>query len=165
MIQEIFNNDLCDTLYEEDDEDTLKDKYLLFQIGDVDHGIEIRFVLEIIGVQKITDVPDMPEYMKGVINLRGKVIPVIDIRSRFNLSVREYDDRTCIIVTYLNSSTVGLIVDSVSEVIEIDEKNISPPPNLNKGHASKFLIGLGKVDDDVKILLDIDRLLSEGTII
>ncbi|MCK5232258.1 MAG: purine-binding chemotaxis protein CheW, partial [Desulfobulbaceae bacterium] len=93
--------------YDEDDEDTQKDKFLTFQVGTEEFGISIRHVTEIIGLQKITDVPDMPGFIKGVINLRGKVIPVMDVRSRFKLESREYDDRTCIVVVDIKDKSVG----------------------------------------------------------
>lgn len=142
------------------DEDSLKDKYLTFRLADEDYGVEIRFVLEIIGLQKITVVPDLPNFVKGVINLRGKIIPVIDIRTRFNFSFRDYDDRTCIIVVDVKGVQTGLIVDEVSEVIDIDEKNIQPPPKTAKTKKEKYIQGLGKINNTVKIILDIEHLLS-----
>ena len=103
MTEETKSIELDDDLYD-DDEDTQKDKYLTFHLAGEDYGIEIAFVTEIIGIQKITDVPDMPEFIKGVINLRGKVIPVMDVRIKFNLEARDYDERTCIIVVDINIS-------------------------------------------------------------
>lgn len=150
-----------DELYDEDDEDTLKDKFLTFRIRGEDYGIEIRYVTEIIGIQKITEVPDVPEFVKGVINLRGKVIPVMDVRIRFKLEEREYDDRTCIIVVNINETTVGFIVDRVSEVTNIPEDQIEPPPQISKGGSSRYIKGMGKVGDEVKILLDVNCLLYD----
>jgi len=135
------------------------DKFLTFSLGNEEYGIEILYVTEIIGLQKITRVPDMPEFVKGVINLRGKVIPLIDVRLRFNLPEEEYHDRTCIIVVNMKNITVGLIVDSVSEVLDIPEEKIDPPPEVNKGNSNKFVKGLGKLEDSVKILLDIENFL------
>ena len=109
------------------DEDTLKDKYLTFYIGKESYGIEIRHVKEIIVMQEITEVPDMPKSIIGVINLRGNVISVIDFRKFFNLDTREYDDRTSIIVVEINNTSVGLVVDTVNEVVDIPEKNTDPP--------------------------------------
>ena len=147
--------------YDEDDEDTQKDKFLTFQVGTEEFGISIRHVTEIIGLQKITDVPDMPDFIKGVINLRGKVIPVMDVRSRFKLESREYDDRTCIVVVNIKDKSVGLVVDRVSEVADIPESRIEPPAQIGSGTASRYIQGMGKIGEEVKILLDVDRLLYE----
>ena len=116
-------------LYDED-EDTQANKYLSFKIGKEAYGIGIKFITEIIELQKIIEIPDVPNYVKGVINLRGKVIPVIDLRLRFNMEERVYDDRTCIVVVDINKTAVGIIVDTVEEVLEIAEKNIEPPPKF-----------------------------------
>jgi len=142
-----------------DNEDTQKDKYLTFHLAGEDYGIEIRYVIEIIGIQKITDVPDMPAFIRGVINLRGKVIPVMDIRARFNLPDREYDDRTCIVVVNVDGTEVGLVVDEVSEVADIPEANVEPPPKTGKTGGSRYIQGMGKINKDVKILLDVHKLL------
>jgi len=144
-----------------DDEDTQKDKYLTFHLVGEEYGIEIAFVTEIIGIQKITEVPDMPEFIKGVINLRGKVIPVMDVRLRFHLQKREYDERTCIIVVDINSTPVGLVVDEVSEVVDIPEKDIESPPQTGKGTKNRYLKGMGKIGDAVKIMLNVEKLLQE----
>jgi len=142
-------------------EDTQEGKFLTFSLGNEEYGIAIRNVTEIIGIQNVTDLPDMPGYIKGVINLRGKVIPVIDVRLRFELKERDYDERTCIIVVSINEMAVGLIVDSVSEVIDIPASDIEPSPRVKKGESSRFIQGLGKVNDEVKILLDIQNLLFD----
>lgn len=144
-----------------DDEDTQKDKYLTFRLHPEEYGVEIRFVTEIIGIQKITEVPDVDTYVKGVINLRGKIIPVIDVRLRFHLPPREYGDRTCIVVVDVDSSPVGLIVDEVSEVVNIPEANISAPPKTSKNADGKYVQGIGKVGDSVKIILNIQQMLNE----
>jgi purine-binding chemotaxis protein CheW len=155
-------NDLKDLQMElEQEEDTQEGKFLTFPIGKEEYGIEIRFVTEIIGIQKITDLPDMPAYVKGVINLRGKVIPVIDVRLRFGFEERDYDERTCIVVVNINEVAVGLIVDSVREVLDIPAGQIDPPPSVRKGAESRYIQGLGKVGDDVKIILDVNKLLFE----
>jgi purine-binding chemotaxis protein CheW len=153
-----------DLLMEEKQEDTQEGKFLTFSMGDEEYGIEIRHVTEIIGIQSITDLPDMPDFVKGVINLRGKVIPVIDVRLRFSMSERPYDERTCIIVVNINGLAVGLIVDSVSEVLDIPAGDIEPPPKVKKGESSRYIQGLGKVSDNVKILLDIRQMLFDEEI-
>ena len=146
---------------EEEIEDTQEGKYLTFSLGNEEYGIEIRNVTEIIGIQNVTDLPDMPAFVKGVINLRGKVIPVFDVRLRFGFEERDYDERTCIIVVTIKEMAVGLIVDAVSEVIDIPAKEIEPSPKVNKGEASRFIQALGKVQNDVKILLDVENLLFD----
>ncbi|MBW2128923.1 MAG: purine-binding chemotaxis protein CheW [Deltaproteobacteria bacterium] len=150
---------LQEEFLEDEDEDTQKDKFLTFQVGKEDYGIEIRHVTEIIGIQKITAVPDMPEFVKGVINLRGKVIPVLDMRKRFVLEEREYDERTCIVVVNVSGGAVGLVVDSVNEVADIPQEQIEPAPEINEDNKNLMVQGLGKVGEEVKILLDVDRLI------
>lgn len=146
----------------EDEEDTLKDMYLTFHLAGEDYGLAIAYVIEIIGIQKITEVPDMPVFVKGVINLRGKVIPVIDVRCRFSLPPKEYDARTCIIVVNFNETVVGLVVDQVSEVISIPEAVVEPPPRISTTETSNFIAGLGKSEEGgVKILLDVTKLLFD----
>ncbi len=145
----------------EENEDTLENKFLTFSIGSEEYGIEIRYVTEIIGIQKITVLPDMPSYVRGVINLRGKVIPVIDVRARFGIEERDYDERTSIIVVHLNDMSVGLIVDTVSEVMDIPQSDVEPPPRVSRGAGSRYIHGMGKVGEEVKILLDISKLLFD----
>jgi len=145
-----------------DDEDTQKDKFLTFHLAGEDYGIEIAHVLEIIGIQKITEVPDMPAYVKGVINLRGSVIPVMDVRLRFKLEERAYDERTCIIVVEVNGTSVGLVVDQVNEVADIPESQIEPAPQTRKSASSRFIQGMGKINEEVKILLKVEQLLLDA---
>lgn len=150
-----------DGFYDDDDEDTQKDKYLTFRLGHEVYGIDISSVTEIIGFQKITPVPDMPDHIRGVINLRGQVIPVLDVRLRFRMEHREYQERTCIIVVKLGNISVGLIVDTVNEVADIPETDISPPPKVAGGKTSRYIRGMGKVGEDVRIILDINKLLYD----
>lgn len=152
---------LTDDDHLDENEDTLSNRYLTFHLGSEDYGVEIRYVTEIVGVQKITEVPDMPEFMRGVINLRGQVIPVIDVRLRFKMPPRDYDERTCVIVVNVDGGIFGLIVDTVQEVREILPENVSPPPRLARSEKSRYILGMGKVGEDVKILLDVGRLLRE----
>jgi len=159
-LKERLDADLLEEDYEED-EDTQEDKYLTFILSREEYGIEIRHVTEIIGIQNITEVPDMPHYIKGVINLRGKVIPVMDVRLRFELEERPYDDRTCIIVINIDDQSVGLIVDRVSEVLDIPKGGVEPPPKVKRGESSRFIQGMGKVGDRVKILLNAHQLLFD----
>ncbi len=141
-------------------EDTQKDKYLTFHLANESYGLDIGDVIEIIGVQKITQVPDMPSYIKGVINLRGKIIPVMDMRLRFRLPAQEYDQRTCIIVIEVAEQIMGLVVDRVNEVIDIPESQVEPPGAQTSGPAGSYVKGLGKVGNDIKILLDTHRFLG-----
>ena len=143
------------------EEDTQKGKFLTFSLGKEDYGIEISNVKEIIGIQNITQVPELPPYVKGIINLRGKIIPVMDVRIRFKKEERVYNDRTCIIVIEIKEISVGLIVDTVTEVLAISEENIVPPPQMNKGSQSKYIKAIGKAAGGVKLILDCDRLLGE----
>ncbi len=149
-------------LNNEIDEDTQKDKYLSFRIGKECYGIEIRYVKEIIVMQEITAVPDMPKSIIGVINLRGKVISVIDFRKFFNLAYREYDERTSIIVVGIGNTPVGLVVDTVNEVFDIPENDVDPPPQTHSGVSSKYINGIGKIGKDVRILLNIENVLYEN---
>ncbi len=142
-----------------DQEDTLKGRFLTFILGGESYGIEISYVTEIIGIQPVTEVPELPEYIRGIINLRGKIIPVMDVRLRFMKPFREYNDRTCIIVVDINEISIGLIVDSVSEVISIPETEIVAPPQISKGN--KYIKGIGKTGNEVKLLLDCNKLLNE----
>jgi purine-binding chemotaxis protein CheW len=156
LLQEIIENE----------EDTQKDKYLIFSIGKEFYGIDIKYVIEIIGIEPITEVPELPNYIRGVINLRGKIIPVMDVRLKFKKEEKEYDDRTCIIVVEIEGICIGLIIDTVVEVANIEENNISPPPktNSNKDNGNKYIIGIGKVQNDVRLLIDCHKLLEEEEI-
>ena len=155
-------NDLIDDdLYDEDGEDTQKDRYFTFRVGEEEYGIEIMHVLEVVGLQKITEVPDMPDFVKGVINLRGQVIPIMDVRTRFGMETVEYDDRTCVLVVNMQEQQIGLIVDKVSDVLDIPESQVQPPPKVTNRPGSRYISGLGKVNEEVKILLDVQKLLYE----
>jgi purine-binding chemotaxis protein CheW len=145
---------------DQNDENAMDGKFLTFYIADEDYGIAIRHVTEIIGIQKINEVPDMPDFVKGVINLRGRIIPVIDVRTRFLLPAREYDDRTCIIVVNIDENTIGLVVDKVNEVADIPDSNIEPPPS-GRRKGNNYIFGIGKIENEVKILLDVTKLLYE----
>jgi len=139
--------------------ESLGGKYLTFKLGEEEYGVQILKVREIIGLMDITKVPQMPGYVKGVINLRGKVIPVIDLRAKFSLPGVDYTEQTCIIVIDVGSM-VGTIVDSVQEVADISGDQIEPPPPLGSDVDCKFIFGLAKSKENVKILLDIDRVLE-----
>ena len=145
------------------DNDSQKDKYVTFKSGNEYFGIKIEYVNEIIVYQEITEIPETEEYIKGLINLRGKIIPVIDVRIRFKQEPFEYNDRTCIIVLNVKELVVGLIVEKIAEVVEITEGNILPNPKIGKADRSqnKYVYGIGKVGDELKLLLDPERLLND----
>jgi len=142
------------------DQDSMEGMYLTFDLATEGYGIEIRHVIEIIGIQPITAVPDLPDHVIGVLNLRGKVISIIDVRRRFRLPHRDHDERTCIVVVNVNDNSVGLVVDKVSEVITIPAIDIEPPPAAGK-KGRRYIAGMGKIGQQVKILLDIEALLEE----
>lgn len=141
-------------------------KYLTFRLGKEDFAIQVLKVREIVGIQDITSVPQMPGYVKGVINLRGKVIPVVDLRLKFSLPEREYTQRTCIIVVQVQSSGVavqtGVIVDEVSEVLNIVAGEIEDTPDFGEDVQTPYLLGVAKVKGNVKMLLEIDQVLANS---
>ena len=130
-----------------------------FGIGEEEFGIDILKVQEIIRIMDITKVPNAPPYVEGVINLRGKVIPVIDLRSRFGLDYRDHDSQTRIIVIDLHAMITGFVVDEVSEVLRIQSNTVEPPPSVVAGVESEYIKGVGKLDDRLLILLDLDKLI------
>ncbi len=150
--------DMMEMILEE--EDTLKGRFLTFSLEGESYGIEIRYVTEIIKIQAITQMPELPEYMKGIINMRGKIIPVMDIRLRFKKKPEDYNDRTCIIVIDISGLNVGLIVDNVAEVLTIEEENIVDPPQITQA-GNRYIKSIGRVGNDVKLILNCEKLLTE----
>ncbi len=134
-------------------------KYLTFFLADEEYGLEILKVSEIIGMQPITRVPRMPECVRGVINLRGKVIPITDLRLKFGMSAEDSED-TCIIVVQMKGIQTGIVVDRVSEVVAIGDSDIEDAPTFGAGVHTEFLLGIGKAGGRVKLLLDIDKVLA-----
>lgn len=145
-----------------------RDKYVTFKSGNEYFGLKIEYVNEIIVYQEITEIPESDDYIKGLINLRGKIIPVIDVRVRFKQEQLEYTDRTCIIIVNVNDIVVGLIVEKIAEVVEIKEEDILPPPSIVIGGdekvQNKYVYAIGKVGDSVKLLVDPDRILKDEDI-
>jgi purine-binding chemotaxis protein CheW len=137
-------------------------KYLSFFLGGEEYGIEILKVQEIIGMMAITRVPRTPDFIRGVINLRGKVIPIIDLRLKFGMQSMEQTDETCIIVVKTEGIEMGIVVDKVSEVMNIAEKDIEDAPSFGIDVNTEYILGIGKSDGRVKLLLDIDKVLSTG---
>jgi purine-binding chemotaxis protein CheW len=143
--------------------ETLPGKYLTFALDREEYGISIMKIKEIIGMMPITLVPQTPGHVKGVINLRGKVIPVIDLRLRFSMEERAYTERTCIIVVEIAASAgtihVGIVVDAVSEVLNVRAEDIQSPPEFGTNLRMDYILGMAKMGGGVKILLDIDHVL------
>jgi purine-binding chemotaxis protein CheW len=148
--------------------DTMKNdltgKYLTFRLAEEDYGIPLLQVKEIIGMMPVTAVPQTPDDVKGVINLRGQVIPVSDLRLRFGIEATDYNDRTCIIVVDIQgtetTTRMGVIVDAVSEVLNVREDEIEPAPSFGARVRTDYILGMANMDETVKILLDIDRVFD-----
>ncbi len=144
----------------------LAGKYLTFQLANEHYGLEILKVQEIIGMMKVTQVPKAPPYVRGVVNLRGKVIPVLDLRVKFGLNMVSDSEKTCIIVLQIAAGgqplVMGVIVDEVSEVLEVRSEQIEPPPAFADQVDSRFLMGMGKLGNKVVMLLDADRVLAQS---
>lgn len=140
-----------------------KEQYMTFKCSDEIYGISIKYVNEIIGLSQITKVPETQDYLIGLINLRGKIIPVIDVRIRFGKEPLEYNDRTCVIVIDVKSTVIGLIVDTIDEVAAFAENEITPPPSVSDlaMQAKKYVFGIGRVNGEVKLLLDPDKLIND----
>ena len=158
-----MKNRVDDELMLQEDDDAQKCKYMTFKSGNEYFGLKIQYVNEIIQIPSITAIPRTEDYIKGLINLRGKIIPVIDVRLRFKQEAFTYDDRTCIIVVIVNNTTVGLIVEQIADVIEIREESILPPPKVGRADKAdhKFVYGIARVGNSVKLLLDPDKLLND----
>jgi purine-binding chemotaxis protein CheW len=153
-------SEIDDKVESNHEEDTQKGKFLTFFLGKESYGLDIKYVTEIIGIQAITEVPELPIYIKGIINLRGKIIPVMDVRLRFKKCEKEYNDRTCVIVIDVKGVSIGMIVDSVSEVIVIPDSEIVSPPEVSQ-KTNKYIKGIGKVGNEVKLILDCHKILSD----
>ena len=143
-------------------------KYLTFQLGKEVYGIEILKVQEIIGMMPVTHVPRTPDFVRGVINLRGKVIPVVELRRKFGMETREDTERTCIVVVQVSWDAgriiMGLLVDEVSEVLNVTGEQIEAPPSFGASVDTDFILGMGKVGTKVVMLLDVDKVLASDEI-
>ena len=140
---------------------TMKDMFFIFEIDGEDYGVEVANVKEILPVQKITKVPQMPGFIEGITNLRGDLIGVLDVRKRFSKMPKEYDEQTCIVVIEYNNYTLGLIVDGVKATQTIEQENVAPPPNAKLNSYNQFIRNIGKVGNSVKLLLDLERFLEQ----
>ncbi len=143
-------------------------KHLTFTLGEEVYGVVILKVQEIIKLMAVTRVPRTPDYVRGVINLRGKVIPVVDLRAKFGMESIKDTERTCIIVVEVAGTnqgiTMGVLVDAVSEVLEVAAEQIEPPPSFGTAVSTDFILGMGKVDEKVVMLLDVDKVLSSDEV-
>ncbi len=148
----------------EESQDTMENLYIIFFIDGREYGIEIRYLIEIIAFQPITFIPNLPQYVKGVINLRGKIIPVIDVRLRFGLPPIEYNEFTCILIMNINNLSAGLVVDGVKEVLKIPREAIEPSPGFEEADMERFVSSIGKSGDTLKILIDLDKFIREKDI-
>lgn len=146
---------------DDNSEDDMENRFLTFLINGGLFGIGLKNVMEIVGIQPITRMPEMPVYIKGIINLRGKMIPVMDVRLRFSEARKDYDDRTCIIVIDYGSISVGLIVDSVFEVLTIPKGDIAEKPKIGSRASRGYVNGIGKIGEKVVLLIDCEKLLNE----
>jgi len=140
-------------------------KFLTFQLQGEEYGLEILKVREIMGLMNITTVPQTPAYVRGVINLRGQVIPVVDLRLKFGMKEGEDGKRTCIIVVDVNGVMMGIVVDTVSEVMDIESSCIEATPSFGTKLNTDYILGMGKVNERVKILLDIDKVLTSDELV
>ena len=154
---------MAEEIKEELEDDAQRGKFMTFRTGKEYFGINISYVNEIIMMQPITAIPEAEDYIKGLINLRGKIIPVIDVRTRFKMEPQEYTDRTCIIVINVKTTVIGLIVEQSAEVDTISEDDIVPPPSLgHKEHEhNKYVYGLARTGDSVKLLIDPEKLIKD----
>ena len=152
----------ADLALPEADADGIESMYLTFAVAEETYGVPIGIVTEIVGMQRVMSVPDVPRYIKGVINLRGKVIPLMDVRLRFGMAERGYDERTVVIVLEVGGAPVGLIVDGVSEVVDIPPSKVDRSGFGGVGGGRSAVSGLGHVEDRVAILLDVPVMVSES---
>ena len=159
-MSDLLNN----TAVLEQEEDTMRNKFLVFLLDNQEFAIAIRYVVDIINVQPVTRVPACPEYVCGITNLRGKVIPIIDVRIRFGKEPRDYTERTCIIVVEIGDVSVGMIIDSVAEVLTLEDDAISPPPSFIKVVEAKFIEGIATTETGVKLILDCKAVLDESNL-
>ena len=136
-------------------------KYLTFGVGEEEYGLEIDYVKEILQVQPITEVPDIPSYIKGLINLRGKITPVMDVRLRFGKMPQDYDERTCIIIVMQNDNMIGLIVDAIRDVLDIDDSQIGDPAGVKSGTPNRYIRSIARTDHGNKLIINLEKVLSD----
>jgi purine-binding chemotaxis protein CheW len=143
--------------------DEMQNMYLNFYVGEGVYGVEIRYVLQIIGLPEINAMPEMPMFMKGFINLRGNVIPVVSMRERFGQVEEPYNERTCVVIVQVGEREIGLIVDAIKETITIEPEKISPQPSTAQGENNAYIIGIAQLDTGVSILIDVQKMFGQYT--
>ena len=158
MSEDLYN---AQVEFEDEVDESLDDMYLTFVLGEDEFGINISYVTEIMVITAITFVPDLPVFVKGIINLRGQIIPVIDVRLRFQKEPVEYNDRTCVIVLQINDLSIGFIVDSVASCIAITDDNIIEPPAAQRNYHQKYISGIGRLMERIILILDCEKLIGE----
>lgn len=144
--------------------DDLDGKYLTFYIGDKNYGVELLHVLEIISIQSVTTVPSTPVYVKGIINLRGRIVPVIDVRLKFGMEERDYDERTCIVVLNIDEMYVGLIVDEVSEVVAFDNDHLASLPEFGSVNTNQYIKSIATAKEKLVLNLDCEKFLQDDAV-
>ncbi len=154
-------NNLLNKFDDEADINLQQDKYLTFVLENRTFAFPIKSVNEIIQIQEATPVPEFPEYVKGIINTKGKVIPIIDLRMRFRLNEAEYNERTCIIIMNITNITIGFIVDTVNSVLNLTQDMMAPSPTISEGTVSKYISSVAKYNNDLIIILDGDKIISK----
>lgn len=143
-------------------EDDLTGRFLTSYIDNAVYGIELTHVIDIISAQEVTNVPSTPAYVKGIINLRGSIVPVIDVRLKFNIPEREYDDHTCFIVVDIDDMQVAIVVDTVDEVVNLDNQVTASLPEFNNVNTKEYLRSISKVDNHLVLNLDCEKFLEDG---
>ena len=156
---------MADNMLQLEDEilelDTIKNMFFIFEIDGEDYGVEVAYVKEIIPTKPITKVPHLPNFIEGIINLRGDLIGVLDVRKRFGKMPKEYDEETCIVVIEVNQYNLGLIVDKVNAAYTIPPQNVAPPPSAKLNSYNQFIRNIGQTADGVKLLLDLEKFLEQ----
>lgn len=161
-IYDEFDNTLIEEEYEE--KDTLKDRYLTFELDNQTFAVAMEYVVDIINILPVTKVPNCPEFVMGITNLRGKVIPIVDLRLRFGKEKTEYTARTCLIVLELKNISVGFVIDRVLEALTIAEKLISPPPGFSKNLENRFISGIANHENGVVMILDCNIVFDDNLV-
>lgn len=144
----------------EQEEDTMKDKYLTFMVGSENYAVPIKYVIEIMRVLPVTPMPDFPSYFEGITNLRGRIIPIMNIRKRLGMEVIDYTDTTCFMILMVNDKPYGLVVDSISEVVNITDADITPPP-LESGTVSSYILGIAKVKEEIRLVINCETIFTD----
>ena len=161
MLQ-IATNDMAVTTRGTTGTDGPRQEFLAFTLGEEEYGIDILKVQEIRGYEAVTRIANAPEFIKGVVNLRGTIVPIVDMRIRFNLGTPTYDQLTVVIILNIMGRVVGMVVDTVSDVITLKSEEIKPPPEMGAAFGTDYLVGIGTHDDRMLILIDIDKLMSSA---